>query len=168
MNQLRISNHDLKYVCHSIKHKWLPSNTPWYVDAWPDSIWIVYTRSGQVKVKNHWAPIIWQNTLSNLIVLLMRISISIYIHNLSVSILQTGSQTEAFHQKILVDNFWSVGNKFTNGFTNEQSTQKKITCFITSLSPSGSLPYNRQNTICNSVSVFIFLSVYSSVIITYH
>jgi len=56
----------------------------------------------------------------------MKISVGIYTHNPSVSILQTGLRTETFHQKILVGNFWSVSNKFTNGFTNEQSTQKKL------------------------------------------
>lgn len=37
--------------------------------------------------------------------------------------------------------------------------QKKLACFIPSVFPSGSLSYNRRNTVCNYVGVFICLSI---------
>jgi hypothetical protein len=84
----------------------------------------------------------------------------------------------------------SVSKYFTDGLTNENNPlekllsiifgmsvinipmnlqtdkvwQKEITCSIPSEFSFGSLPYNRQNTVCNSVSVFLCPSVN----ITYH
>jgi len=75
-------------------------------------------------------------------------------------------------KKTLVSNFWFIGesvvNKFINGLKNRQSEQKKKTYFIMSVFLSGSLSYNQKNTICNSVNIFICLSVYLLVNITYY
>lgn len=63
-------------------------------------------------------------TLPDLIILLIKIYVSIYIHITSISILPMGSWTLLKQpvRKTLVDNFWyvgeSIGNKFTNKFTD--------------------------------------------------
>jgi hypothetical protein len=103
---------------------------------------------------------------------LTKISIGIYTHSLLISILSIGSRTKPVRRKTLVCNFWSVGefvgNKLTDGFRDRQSAQKNWYISFQLYFPQEVCHINNRNTTCNFIGVFICLSVYPSVNITYH
>jgi hypothetical protein len=67
-------------------------------------------------------------------------------------------------EKTLINNLWtvdeSVGNKYTDGFTDRQSAQKKFTRFMPSVYPSVNIAYHRHNTFCNFIGALTIIATF--------